>query len=66
MGFNIPKYAQGYYQVKLLVSQEGVVSKLVIENQFNFKQNQIAPYIIVLNKAMNSLDGFKEVKFYES
>ena len=66
LGFNIPKYAQGYYELELLVCQEQVISKLVIRNQFNFVQNQIEPYISVASKTINSLEGYKEVKFYES
>lgn len=62
-GFNIPRFAHGYYEVELLLSQEETVNKLIIKNNFNFIENQTKPYVFVCEKTINSLEGFKEVIF---
>lgn len=62
-GFYIPKYSQGYYEIELQVMQTNAINKFVIRNSFNFVKNTTKPYIAIMHKVINSLDGFKEVSF---
>ncbi|XQP55996.1 MAG: hypothetical protein ACOQNY_01230 [Mycoplasmoidaceae bacterium] len=62
-GFNIPKYSNGYYELELQITQDNTINKFIIKNDFNFTQNEIQPYISIIHHRIESLEGFKEVKF---
>lgn len=60
-GFYIPKYAHGYYEIELLLSQEGNTSKFVIKNDFNFIKTMVKPYIGASSIFINDLKDFRKV-----
>lgn len=63
LGFNIPRLGQGYYEVELKILQDYNISKLVVKNDFTFNQDEVKPYMTITNKVIESIEGFKEVKF---
>lgn len=62
-GFRIPKYSHGYYELELLVLQNNSTNKFVLKNNFSFLQTETQPFIYIIHQTINSLDGFKEIKF---
>lgn len=60
-GFYLPKLSQGNYEVELQILQSNTISKVVISNNFNFITSEIKPYIVVAQRYIDNLDGFKEV-----
>lgn len=62
-GFNIPKYSHGYYELELSVLQSNCTNKLIIKNDFNFTQSQAQPCVYIIHQRIDSLEGYKEIKF---
>lgn len=63
LGFYIPKYSQGYYELELQILQSNSINKFIIKNNFNFVRNIDKPYIAITHRVIDSLEGFKEVIF---
>lgn len=61
MGFYIPKYSSGYYELELKFCQDGNIHTFLIKNEFNFLQNINNPYIALSNVTINDLKDYKEV-----
>jgi len=63
LGFYIPRYSHGNYEVELQINQTNTLTKLIIKNEYVFLNNINNPHITSSRVRIDSLDGFERIKW---